>query len=103
MSMTLEQAIKHAEDVAETCMLKSYKLDGDTDTDYLEQCAAEHKQLAAYLRELQERRKEPEIIHCSECIHKIDIAGQSYVGCLAHGTYPDKEYFCGNAERRTGD
>lgn len=65
--MNLEQAIEHAEEVASQCMAKSYKLDGDTDTDYLEQCAAEHRQLAAFLRELQERRKMP--VKCGECVY----------------------------------
>lgn len=56
--MSLEQAIEHAEEVASQCMAKSYKLDGDTDTDYLEQCAAEHLQLAEWLSILKKAKFE---------------------------------------------
>ena len=57
MSMTLESAIIHAEEVADRCAV----------TDGYRQCEDEHRQLAAWLRELVERRKEPEVIRCNEC------------------------------------
>ena len=47
MSMTLESAIIHAEEVADRCAV----------TDGNRQCEDEHRQLAAWLRELQERRQ----------------------------------------------
>ena len=84
MSMTLEEAIIHAEEVVDRCEVT----DGDR------ACAEAHRQLAEWLRELQETRKErdywqekahsyeqtifkltdaiskqPEIIYCHECKH----------------------------------
>ena len=57
--MTLESAIIHTEEVADRCAV----------TDGNRQCEDEHRQLAAWLRELQERRKAPEIVHCGECAY----------------------------------
>ena len=59
--MTIEEAIKHCEEVAETCEFEASRCD---ETDRFEQhemyglgkCAAEHRQLAEWLRELQEYR-----------------------------------------------
>ena len=51
--LTLEEAIEHAEDIAISAIGC--------------ECRGEHRQLAAWLRELQERRKAPEIVHCGEC------------------------------------
>ena len=84
MSMTLEEAIIHAEEVVDRCEVT----DGDR------ACAEAHRQLAEWLRELQETRKErdywqekahsyeqtifkltdaiskqPEIIRCGECVY----------------------------------
>ena len=53
--MTIEQAIKHAEDIATSAIGC--------------ECREEHKQLVAWLRELVERRKAPEIVRCCECRH----------------------------------
>ena len=61
--MTLDEAIKHCEDVAETCEFDASHCD---ETDRYEQhemcelgkCAKEHKQLAEWLKELKERRKQ---------------------------------------------
>ena len=55
MSMTLEEAIEHAEDIAISAIGC--------------ECREEHRQLATWLRELQERRKAPEIVRCGECIY----------------------------------
>ena len=55
--MTIDEAIIHAEAVADRC----------TVTDGNIKCEMEHRQLAAWLRELQERRKAPEIIYCKDC------------------------------------
>ena len=53
MRMTLEEAIEHAEDIATSAIGC--------------ECREEHRQLVAWLRELQERRKAPEIIYCKDC------------------------------------
>ena len=80
--MTLEEAIKHSEEVVEEnekefslCPYPSQDCNGTQDCRCLEngegkgclKCAAEHRQLAAWLRELAERRKQPEITYCDEC------------------------------------
>ena len=42
-----------------------------------------------------------EIITCGECKHSITYNGVKYVCCEIHNTYPNENYFCGDAERRT--
>lgn len=69
--MTLEEAIKHCEEVAEEnekefrlCPYPSQECNGSQDCRCLEngsgkgclRCAAEHRQLAEWLRELKDRR-----------------------------------------------
>ena len=54
--MTLDKAIIHCEEVADRCAVT----DGDL------KCEMEHRQLAEWLRELQQRRTESEWIPCSE-------------------------------------
>ena len=73
--MTIEEAIKHAEEVVEMnerdfrlCPYPSSECDGRTDCKCLEhgknrgclKCAAEHRQLAEWLKELKERREKYE-------------------------------------------
>ena len=53
-----------------------------------------------WLSELAERRKAPEIVRCGECKHSITYNGVKYVCCEMHNTYPNENYFCGDAERR---
>jgi len=64
-----------------------------------------NRQLAAWLRELQERRKAPEIILCGECkYYKIDHPKANGYHCCyrCHNIFPMKETdFCSKAERRT--
>ena len=90
--MTLEEAIEQYANTAVFCKMHES-----------EKYAAEFKQLAAWLRELAERRKEPEIVRCGECKHSITYNGVKYVCCEMHNTYPNENYFCGDAERRTDD
>ena len=62
----------------------------------------ELNQITAWLQELQERRKEPEIIRCSECTYFKDRAVT--VGyCERKAMYQYKDYFCKDAERRTDE
>ena len=91
MSMTLEEAIIHTEEVADRCAV----------TDGNRQCEAEHKQLAAWLRELQERRKEPEIIRCAECKHRFTHNCVANVWVSVFGYTVNDDFYCGLAERRT--
>lgn len=57
--LTLEETIEEYEKVA--CF--------DWFTDEQIEVAQRCRQIAEWLRELQERRKAPEIIYCHECIH----------------------------------
>ena len=53
--MTLDEAIHHAEEVAESCQLKAYDIERNDYKD-LEECAEEHRQLGEWLRELKHLR-----------------------------------------------
>lgn len=53
--MTLEEAIKHCEEVAEKYCEKVEE--GLTADDFCDSCASEHRQLAEWLRELKAYRK----------------------------------------------
>ena len=104
--MALEEKIRQLEAIAESGdeLYADYEERGLQDT-----CGArrakslieEKRQEIAWLRELQERRKAPEIVHCGECKHSITYNGVKYVCCEMHNTYPNENYFCGDAERRT--
>jgi len=80
--ISLEQAIEHAEDTAISAIGC--------------ECREEHRQLAAWLRELQERRKAPEIVYCKDCkAIYCDF-------CLKTLKLVEKEKdYCSWAERRT--
>ena len=65
MSMTLEEAIEHAEKVAEENeKISLYTpvecIPADLSIEQCQKCAEEHRQLADWLKELRERRKQPE-------------------------------------------
>lgn len=81
-TMTVERAIEHAEEVATEQEILMGRYDAASgyarsrnesirteSAKECEKCAGEHRQLAAWLRELQERRKAPEIVRCGACIH----------------------------------
>ena len=89
MSMTLESAIIRAEEVADRCAV----------TDGYRQCEDEHRQLAAWLRELQERRKAPEIVHCGECVNFSERDFCKVAGHNVHRKSNCMKVF--GAERRT--
>ena len=72
--MTLESAIIHAEEVADRCAV----------TDGNRQCEDEHRQLAAWLRELQERRK---VDSCEGCRHNN---GKDYICLICKRHYGEK-------------
>ena len=102
--MTLEEAIKHAEEVAQE---KGYEYQECLAVHDMEEamncgkCGEEHRQLAAWLRELQERRKEPEIIRCAECKHRFTHNCVANVWVSVFGYTVNDDFYCGLAERRT--
>ena len=111
--LTLEEAIEHAEDIAISAIGC--------------ECREEHKQLVAWLRELQETRKErdywkekahsyeqtifkltdaiskqPEIIYCKDCENwdtTWDSAPNYHYCPIMDGTYSG-DFYCAKAERR---
>ena len=85
MSRTLEEAIEHAEDIAVSAIGC--------------ECREEHRQLAAWLRELQERRKAPEIITCGECVNFAERDFCKVAGHNVHRKSNCMQVF--GAERRT--
>ena len=88
---TLKEAIGTFEQLSKLC-----ETNGIHDSQEL------YKQYAAWLRELQERRKAPEIVHCGECKHrdpedkKCDC-GHAIIWQLPRGD----DWYCADAERRT--
>ena len=110
--MTIEQAIKHAEEVAQE---KRYEYQECLAVHDMEEamdcrkCGEEHEQLAAWLRELQERREEPEIVTCYECKHYLPVSqtSNSWGKCSVHSSTTKKQRtcqscdYCSWAERRT--
>ena len=93
MSLTIDEAITRFEANAEQNeRWASGGLNPEANAEY----AAEHRQLAAWLRELKERRKAPEICYCKDCkaVH-LDF-------CLRTLKPVKKEKdYCSWAERRT--
>lgn len=103
--MTIEEAIRHYEEserinteLAKNCvsaLAKNHNLEN------AEKC----KQMIEWLRELQERRKAPDIVKCGECKHyKIDHPKANGYHCCyrCHNIFPMKENdFCSRAVRRT--
>jgi len=85
--MKIEQAIEHAEDTAISAIGC--------------ECREEHRQLAAWLRELQERRKEPEIIRCGECVNFAERDFCKVAGHNVHRKSNCMQVF--GAERRTDE
>ena len=96
---TLEQAIIWYEKFANACRYHN-----------LTESQEEFEQLSDWLRELQERRKAPEIIFCHECKHWKDSDGVYRRGISAESKCPvnsrqvyEGTFFCGMAERRTDE
>jgi len=104
--MSLEQAIKHAERACkESRNGLQYALKRG-ETRFAERCkkeAEENQQLAAWLRELQERRKAPEIIRCGECKHNGTHHCLLNLWATIFNSKPKDDFFCGMAERRTDE
>lgn len=68
--MTIEEAIKHCEEVAEKYCEKVEE--GLTADDFCDSCASEHRQLAKWLRELKLYRDTLIDRPCSACKFKKD-------------------------------
>ena len=105
MNLTIDEAIARFEANAEQNeRWASGGLNPEANAEY----AAEHRQLAAWLRELKERRKAPEIIYCHECIHYKPMSS-NWGNCYVHGNPPELHRaclscdYCSWAERSADD
>ena len=107
--MTLEQAIASYEQSAERYHKSFLHCKAHGGEFYQEEaesnkiCYEHDRQLAAWLRELQERRKEPEIIRCAECKHRFTHNCVANVWVSVFGYTVNDDFYCGLAERRTDD
>lgn len=91
--LTIEEKIARSERFAKLC-----EQAGEL-PEWREEC----EQLAAWLRELVERRKMPEIITCGECAHRyVEGNHVRFNRCeLNHNNVQSDDWYCGDAERRT--
>lgn len=94
MRMTLEEAVKHAE----------YIVNNRKDAISVCWSVKDCKQIAEWLRELQERRKAPEIIRCKDCKHyewmSNRIPEEQTWHCHCWDADTGKDDFCSYAEKR---
>ena len=102
--MTIEQAINDLMDASRTIAEVAESESDEANRINAQNVADDCKQLVEWLRELQERRKAPEIVRCGECRHrdpedkKCDC-GHDIIWQLAR----DDNWYCADAERRTDD
>lgn len=96
MGMTLEEAIKHCEEVAENqeeCASKIDKLDCDSKS--IRKCAEEHRQLAEWLRELKAYKDAR--VGCEYCKDRYREQYERPCSLCKHNF---KDLFEGNDERK---
>ena len=107
--MTIEQAIASYEKSAERHRKAFLHCKAHGGEFYQEEaesnkiCYEHDRQLAEWLRELQERRKEPEVIKCGECIYRyVEGNHVRFNRCeLNHNNVQSDDWYCRDAERRT--
>lgn len=105
--MTIEEAIKHAEEVANKCQnfVTAHKEDRELGfVQRTEKCADEHRQLAEWLKELLEYKSQPKIIYCKECKHCKATefsTGRKGFMCMKWILETDSDWYCSRAERET--
>ena len=91
-TMKIEQVIAQYEQFANVC--EHHGLTASQE---------EFEQRAAWLRELAERRKAPEIIRCGECKHNGTHHCLLNLWATIFNSKPKDDFFCGMAERRTDE
>ena len=106
--MTIEQAIDDLMDASRTIAEVAESESDESNRINAQNVADDCEQLAAWLRELQERRKAPEIIYCHECRHYKPMSS-NWGNCYVHGSPTELHRtcqicdHCSWAERRTDD
>jgi hypothetical protein len=88
--MTLKQAIERYRQYINFCEYQGLAVQKE-----------ELEQMTAWLRELQERRKEPEIVRCGECKHNGTHNCLLNLWATIFNSKPKDDFYCGMAERRT--
>ena len=95
--LSLDEIIKHVEQVAYSNDDKALVCMG----------IKEYRELAELLRELQERRKAPEIVRCKDCKYyewmSNRIPEEQTWHCHCWDADTGKDDYCSYAERRTDD
>ena len=100
--MTIEQAINDLMDASRTIAEVAESESDEANRINAQNVADDCKQIAAWLRELQERRKAPEIVRCTECRYFEDSDLSGY--CNNPETYAiktDADFGCILGERST--
>ena len=107
--MTLDEAIARCEKIVKEAK-KSYEVpvaDGimaEVGMELTKKGIEEYQQYTKWLKELAERREQPEIVHCGDCKHyKIDHPRANGYHCCyrCHNIFPMREDdFCSRAEKR---
>ena len=95
-TMTLEQAINDLMDASRTIAEVAESESDEANRINAQNVADDCKQIAEWLRELQERRKAPEIIRCKDCNWND---GTCY--CNFHYRNVKPYNYCSWSERRT--
>jgi len=102
--MTLDEAIKHAEEVAEEKEgeaqdLEYSKLDWRHEANQCSKCAEEHRQLAGWLKDYKRLlEQEPKTGHCEDCKHFRKIPYHADA-CIQHtGLCPKGDWYCADFE-----
>lgn len=97
--MTLDEAIKHSEEVADKKKREKQKWNKWLESDYdhravaekvsCELCAEEHRQLAEWLKELKQLREQASWIPVSEGFPKEN---KTVIASTKYGVYPEARY-----------
>ena len=109
MSMTLEESIARCEKIVKEAK-KSYEVpvaDGimaEVGMELTKKGIEEYQQYTEWLSELQERRKQPEIVRCKDCENwdttwQNDFASNYHYCPMMDGSYSG-DFYCAKAERR---
>lgn len=109
--MTLDEAINHAEEVAEEKEIDIENQDPlfPNNIEECKKCAEEHRQLAEWLKELKHLREQTTWIPCSERLPKTDnkneINEYNVLLWVANKTHPEREsqIYLGKLKKVNGD
>ena len=101
--MTIEQAIDDLMDASRSIAEVAESESDEANRINAQNVADDCKQIAELLRELQERRKAPEIVRCGECRHKGTRNCVANTWATIFGFEVKDDFYCGLAERRTDE